>query len=198
MKRKNVGLKVANSIWLWGQGKAPAIPKFRELYGLTGGVISAVDLIKGIGRYAGFSPINVEGATGYLNTNYRGKAQGAIDGLKDMDFVFVHVEAPDEASHNGNYKEKIEAIERFDKDVVGLALNGLKRFDDFRIMVVSDHYTPVIKKTHTSEPAPFAWATRKELESVKQARGFTEKNAVTSGLLMTPGHTLMKHFLGAP
>jgi 2,3-bisphosphoglycerate-independent phosphoglycerate mutase len=198
IKRKNAGLKVANSIWLWGQGKAPAIPLFKELYGLTGGVISAVDLIKGIGRYAGFTPIHVEGATGYLNTNYRGKAQGALDGLNTMDFVFVHVEAPDEAGHNGNYKEKIEAIERFDKDVVGVALDGLKKFNDYRIMVVSDHYTPIIKKTHTAEPAPFAWATRKELESIKQVKGFTEKNAINDNLLMDPGHRLMEHFLGKP
>ncbi len=196
-KRKNAGLKAANSIWLWGQGKAPAIPTFKGIYDLTGGVISAVDLIRGIGGYAGFTPIHVDGATGYLNTNYRGKAQAALNGLKDMDFVFVHVEAPDEAGHNGNYKEKIEAIERFDKDVVGVALNGLKSFDDYRIMVVSDHYTPIIKKTHTSEPAPFAWATRKELESINQAKGFTEKNAINGNLLIAPGHTLMKHFLGA-
>lgn len=197
VRRKKAGLKEANSIWLWGQGKAPAIPKFKELYGLTGGVISAVDLIKGIGGYAGFTPIHVEGATGYLNTNYRGKAQGALDGLNNMDFVFVHVEAPDEAGHNGNYKEKIEAIERFDKDVVGVAIDGLKKFNDYRIMVVSDHYTPIIKKTHTSEPAPFAWATRKELDAVKHVKGFTEKNAINGNLLMAPGHTLMKHFLGA-
>ncbi|MBN1904335.1 MAG: cofactor-independent phosphoglycerate mutase [Deltaproteobacteria bacterium] len=197
IQRKKSGLKEANSIWLWGQGKAPAIPTFKELYGLSGGVISAVDLIKGIGRYAGFTPIQVEGATGYLNTNYRGKAQGALDGLNTMDFVFVHVEAPDEAGHNGNYKEKIEAIERFDKDVVGVAIEGLKKFNDYRIMVVSDHYTPVIKKTHTSEPAPFAWATRKELESPKEVKGFSEKTAVKSGLLIEPGHRLMAHFLGA-
>jgi 2,3-bisphosphoglycerate-independent phosphoglycerate mutase len=197
VRRKKAGLKEANSIWLWGQGKAPAIPKFKELYGLTGGVISAVDLIKGIGGYAGFTPIHVEGATGYLNTNYRGKAQGALDGLNNMDFVFVHVEAPDEAGHNGNYKEKIEAIERFDKDVVGVAIDGLKKFNDYRIMVVSDHYTPIIKKTHTSEPAPFAWATRKELDAVKHVKGFTEKNAINGNLLMAPGHTLMIHFLGA-
>ncbi len=197
IRRKKAGLKEANSIWLWGQGRAPAIPTFKELYDLTGGVISAVDLIKGIGRYAGFTPIYVEGATGYLNTNYIGKTQGALNGLDTMDFVFVHVEAPDEAGHNGNYREKIEAIERFDKYVVGVALEGLKKFNDYRIMVVSDHYTPVIKKTHTAEPAPFAWATRKELESPKEVKGFTEKTAVTSGLFIDHGHRLMACFLGA-
>jgi 2,3-bisphosphoglycerate-independent phosphoglycerate mutase len=196
-RRKKALLKEANSIWLWGQGKAPAIPLFSDIYGLQGGVISAVDLIKGIGKYAGFTPIYVEGATGYLDTNYRGKANGALNGLKDIDFVFVHVEAPDEAGHNGNYEEKIEAIESFDREVVGVALEGLERFDDYRIMVVSDHYTPVFKKTHTSEPAPFAWAGKDELAKEKAVKGFTEKNALESGLLIDPGHELMKNFLGA-
>lgn len=195
-KRKKALLKEANSIWLWGQGKAPALPAFRNIYGLEGGVISAVDLIKGIGKYAGLTSIHVDGATGYLDTNYRGKAEGAIEGLKNMDFVFVHVEAPDEAGHNGNYKEKIQAIESFDREVVGVALEGLKDFDDYRIMVVSDHYTPVIKKTHTSEPAPFAWAGREELEKVQKTLGFTEKYAAGSSLLIAPGHRLMEEFLG--
>ncbi len=195
-KRKRSLLKEANSIWLWGQGKAPAIPLFKDLYGLDGGVISAVDLIKGIGKYAGFTSIHVDGATGYLDTNYRGKAEGAVNGLNDMDFVFVHVEAPDEAGHNGNYKEKIQAIEAFDREVVGVALDGLKKFDDYRVMVVSDHYTPIVKKTHTSEPAPFAWASRAELEAAEKVKGFTEKYAVESDLLIDPGHELMKEFLG--
>ncbi len=195
-KRKRNLLKEANSIWLWGQGRAPAIPLFKDIYGLKGGVISAVDLIKGIGKYAGFDSIHVDGATGYLDTNYKGKAEEAINGLKDMDFVFVHVEAPDEAGHNGNCKEKIQAIESFDKEVVGTALEGLKQFDDYRVMVVSDHYTPIIKKTHTIEPAPFAWAARDELEKASQSRGFTEKASVDSGLLIDPGHKLMENFLG--
>ena len=195
-KRKRDLLNEANSIWLWGQGKAPALPLFKDTYGLEGGVISAVDLIKGIGKYAGFTSIPVEGATGYLDTNYRGKAEGAINGLEDMDFVFVHVEAPDEAGHNGNCREKIQAIESFDKEVVGVALDGLKKFDDYRIMVVSDHYTPIIRKTHTREPAPFAWASRQELESEGQTKGFTEKYAVESSLLIDPGQRLMEEFLG--
>ena len=195
-RRKRALLKEANSIWLWGQGKAPVIPMFKDQYGLEGGVISAVDLIKGIGKYAGLTSIHVDGATGYLDTNYRGKADGAINGLDDMDFVFVHVEAPDEAGHNGNYKEKIQSIESFDKEVVGVALNGLKKFDDYRIMVVSDHYTPVVKRTHTREPAPFAWADRHELETAEQVKGFTERYAVQSSLVIDPGHKLMEVFLG--
>ena len=183
--------KEANSIWLWGQGKAPKMPKFGEKYGIQGKVISAVDLIRGIGIYAGFRPIYVEGATGYLNTNYLGKAQAAIRALEEADFVFVHVEAPDEAGHAGSWEEKIEAIERFDKNVVGTVLEGLKRFEDYRVMVASDHLTPIVKRTHTGEPTPFAWATKVELETTRQGSPFTEKAALGSGLIFEEGHRLM-------
>lgn len=195
LKRRATGLKEANSIWLWGQGKAPAMPTFRERYGLRGGVISAVDLLKGIGIYAGFRPIPVEGATGYLNTNYRGKAEAALEALKDLDFVFLHVEAPDEAGHNGHVEEKILAIEYFDEKVVGTVLKGLAAFEDFRVMVVSDHLTPIVKKTHTSDPTPFAWADKKELEGGTKGASFTEKHASASGLLFDSGKDLMASFL---
>ncbi|MCD4716896.1 MAG: cofactor-independent phosphoglycerate mutase [Desulfobacterales bacterium] len=195
VERIRKGLKPANSIWLWGQGRAPKIPLFTEKFGLNGGVISAVDLLKGIGVYAGLEPINVKGATGYLDTNYRGKAEEALTGLGRLDFLFVHVEAPDEAGHNGNIEEKIQAIEAFDEKVVGSVLNGLERFEDYRIMVASDHYTPICKKTHTSEPAPFAWAGKKELESVREGPGFTEASAIQSGLFFEKGHDLMPAFL---
>jgi 2,3-bisphosphoglycerate-independent phosphoglycerate mutase len=195
LKRKKEGLKEANSIWLWGQGKAPRMPAFNERYGLRGGVISAVDLVKGIGIYAGFTPIHVEGATGYLNTNYRGKAEEALKGLKNLDFVFLHVEAPDEAGHNGNYREKIEAIEHFDRKVVGTVMEGLDDFADFRIMVVSDHFTPIVKRTHTGEPTPFAWAGKEELRSGPTGIPFTERSAMESGLFFDRGHELMEAFL---
>lgn len=195
ISRKEAGLNEANSIWLWGQGKAPSIPLFKDLYGLKGGVISAVDLIKGIGIYAGFRPIYVEGATGYLDTNYIGKAQGALNGLHDLDFIFLHVEAPDEASHNGNYKEKIQAIEAFDREVVGVVLEGLKEFEDYRVMVVSDHFTPIVKKTHTDDPTTFAWASREELDTLSKEAPFTEKAAKESGLMFDRGHELMQAFL---
>jgi len=195
VKRRKAGLKEANSIWLWGQGKAPRIQPFMERFGLTGGVISAVDLIKGIGVYLGFRPIHVEGATGYLNTNYRGKAEGALKGLEDLDFMLVHVEAPDEASHNGNYKEKIQAIESFDRDVVGVTLEGLKKFEDYRIMVISDHFTPIVRKTHISDPTPFAWAGKKGLASPPSNTPFTERAASASGLFFKKGHELMPSFL---
>jgi len=198
IERKKNCLKEANSIWLWGQGKAPELPFFKDKYGLDGGVISAVDLLKGIGFYAGFESIKVEGATGYLDTNYHGKAEGAIEGLKHLDFMFVHVEAPDEASHNGNIEEKVQAIEAFDEKVVGTVLEGMVQFDNYRIMVVSDHYTPISKKTHTSEPPPFAWASNNELDSGCEGPGFSEESAARSELIFQKGHNLMESFLNLP
>ena len=194
-KRRKEGLKEANSIWLWGQGKTPKIPLFRELHGLRGGVISAVDLVRGIGLYAGFSPIHVHGATGYLDTNYRGKAEGALEALKDLDFVFLHVEAPDEAGHNGNYREKIQAIESFDKEVVGTVLEGLKKYKEYRVMIISDHFTPIVRRTHTGDPTPFAWADSSDLRSSSKGPPFTEKAAKESGLMVDRGHELMSFFL---
>jgi 2,3-bisphosphoglycerate-independent phosphoglycerate mutase len=194
-KRRQRKEMEANSIWLWGQGRAPKLPRFEEKYGLKGAVICAVDLLRGIGIYAGFEPIYVEGATGYLNTNYRGKAEAALHVLKRLDFVFLHVEAPDEAGHAGNCKEKIEAIENFDHKVVGTVLEGLERFDDFRIMVVSDHLTPIPKRTHTGEPTPFAWASKRELERSGAGAVFSEDSARKSGLLVEQGWNLMDQFV---
>jgi 2,3-bisphosphoglycerate-independent phosphoglycerate mutase len=139
-----------NMIWLWGQGQKPAMPTFKEKFGLTGAVISAVDLIKGIGKIIGLEVIQVEGATGYYDTNYLGKAQAAIEALKKLDFVFVHVEAPDEAGHNGDLRMKIATIERFDKFVVGTILAHFKDREDFRLLVMPDHATPVNLRKHTS------------------------------------------------
>jgi len=195
VERRRAGLYEANSIWLWGQGKAPRLPLFKDKYGLKGGVISAVNLLKGIGVYAGFVPIHVEGATGYLNTNYQGKAEAALKGLASLDFIFLHVEAPDEAGHNGNCKEKIQAIEDFDEKVVGIVSEGLKDLEDYRIMVLSDHLTPISKRTHTSEPTPFAWASKKEIESVSEGPPFTEACARESGLIFERGHELIESFL---
>ncbi|MDZ7696431.1 MAG: cofactor-independent phosphoglycerate mutase [Deltaproteobacteria bacterium] len=194
-ERRRSGLKAANSIWPWGQGRALQLPSFQYQYGLKGGGISAVDLLRGIGVYAGLMPILVEGATGYLDTNYSGKAEEALKALDHLDFVFVHVEAPDEASHSGNVEDKIEAIEAFDAKVVGAILHGLERFDAYRVLVVSDHLTPIIKRTHTSDPTPFAWATKEELVGIKGTARFTEKSASASGLFFERGHELMPMFL---
>jgi len=193
--RRAQGLNAANSVWLWGQGRALSIPLFEDRFGLRGGVISAVDLLRGIGVYAGLKPITVEGATGYLDTNYAGKAQEAVAALNDLDFMFVHVEAPDEASHNGNIQEKLQAIEAFDEKVVGGVLTGLDPFSDYRIMVASDHFTPISIKTHASDPAPFAWATKAELDSGKEGPRFTEASAKASGLHFERGFDLMPSFL---
>lgn len=156
-KRISEGKNPGNSIWLWGQGFAPAFPLFSELYGLKGAIISAVDLVNGIGIYAGLDVIQVPGATGYLDTNYKGKGEYAMKALEDHDFVFVHVEAPDEAGHMGNLKAKIQAIEDFDEKVVGTVLKAAMVYpDDVTIMVLPDHPTPVALRTHTSVPIPFA------------------------------------------
>ena len=193
--RRANGRAAANSIWLWGQGRAPRLPSFSDRFGLQGGVISAVDLIKGIGIYAGFEPIHVEGATGYLDTNYRGKATEALAALRRLDFMFVHVEAPDEAGHSGNAAEKIQAIEAFDEKVVGIVLSGLQEFTDFRILVASDHLTPIPEKTHTAEPTPFAWASKSELAAAAAGGVFSENSAQLSGIHMDPGYELMPAFL---
>lgn len=152
-ERVKRGLLPANSIWLWGQGRKPHFPAFREKYGATGAVVAAVDLIKGIGALAGFSIPRVEGATGYLDTDYGAKAQCALELLSHHDVVYVHVEAPDEASHEGNLHEKIKAIENIDEKVVGRLLDRIG--EDVRIMVVTDHATPLSMRTHYACPVPF-------------------------------------------
>ncbi|MBW2304962.1 MAG: cofactor-independent phosphoglycerate mutase [Deltaproteobacteria bacterium] len=194
-RRRDAGLKEANSVWLWGQGRAPHMPPFRELRGLRGAVISAVDLLKGIGIYAGLTPIEVPGATGYIDTNYGGKVEAALEALREMDFVFLHVEAPDEAAHGGQTEEKILAIEYFDERVVGPVLEGLKTFEDYRVMVVSDHLTPIVKKTHTADPTPFAWAGKAELGRVSGGPPFSEVSAAASGVLFESGEALLAEFL---
>jgi len=144
----------ANMIWPWSPGKAPKYPKLKEKYGINGAVISAVDVIKGIGTYAGMNIIEVPGVTGYIDTNYEGKAKYALKSLEDHDFVLIHVEAPDEAGHMGDYTLKIKTIEDLDARLLGIILNEVK--DDFTIAILCDHLTPVTIKTHTSDPVPFA------------------------------------------
>jgi 2,3-bisphosphoglycerate-independent phosphoglycerate mutase len=182
IKRIEEGKNPGNSIWLWGQGYAPAYTPFGELYGLNGAIISAVDLVKGIGIYAGLDVIEVPGATGYLDTNYLGKAEYAIDALKDHDFVFVHVEAPDEAGHMGNMNAKIQAIEDFDGKVVGTVLKAAKEMDeDVTIMVLPDHPTPIALRTHTSNPIPVAIYCTSEKAS-DDADAFNEESVKKGSL----------------
>jgi 2,3-bisphosphoglycerate-independent phosphoglycerate mutase len=196
LRREQAGKLPANSIWLWGQGKRPQMPTLQELYGLNGAVISAVDLIKGIGIYAGMKVINVPGATGYLDTNYRGKAEAALAALKEVDLVYVHVEAPDEAAHSGNLADKIEAIERFDAEVVGTILAGLDAVSPCRIMVLPDHPTPVKRMTHTKDPVPFIfYGSAGEFPPCTPVTGYSEKNARSTGLHVNPGHLLLRHLV---
>ena len=195
LERINRGKKPANAIWLWGQGRAPRMDKLTDRYQITGGIISAVDLLNGIGVYAGLKPINVEGATGYTDTNYVGKAQKALAALKELDFVFVHVEAPDEMGHEGNLSGKIKAIEDFDEKVVGTVLKGINELGDVRVMVLSDHPTPLIMRTHSSDPSPFAIYSSLPGENRRSGLSYGETMAKTSGLVVTPGYNLMDIFI---
>ena len=188
-ERKKRGLYEANSIWLWGQGKAPRLPSFKERFGLSGGIISAVDLIKGLGILAGLVPIKVKGATGYIDTNYKGKGEKAIEFLKDNDFVLIHIEAPDEAGHNADIDGKIYAIEMIDKDVLGTIMNASF---EYSVLVISDHFTPISKRTHTKEPVPFVFARRSQLNG--RIRKFCEKEAYSSGVIYK-GDELILSFL---
>jgi len=192
-KRKDAGELPANSVWLWGHGKTPKITPYKEKFGLSGAVISAVDLIKGIGICAGLDVINVEGATGYIDTNYLGKAQAALTALETHDFVYVHVEAPDEASHAGRMDHKIQAIEDFDRQIVGTVLEGIKKFGEYVILCTPDHPTPVKLMTHTSDPVPFI-IYRGGNEAGNGATSYDEFQAKSTGLSME-GHALMKALL---
>jgi 2,3-bisphosphoglycerate-independent phosphoglycerate mutase len=183
----------ANMIWLWGQGKKPNMPKFLEKFGVSGSVICAVDLIKGLGKTLGLDVINVPGATGYYDTDYEGKARAALSSLEKKDFVFLHVEAPDEAGHNGDLREKITAIERFDQLVVGTILKALKHKKNFRILVLPDHATPVSLKTHTSDAVCFGIFGKGIT-----GRGFlkySEKEAEKSDLYFENGFELMDYLI---
>lgn len=189
------GLPAANSIWIWGEGRRISLPDFKESFGLKGTVISAVDLTKGLGLCAGLKSIDVEGATGGLDTNYRGKARAALRELHDgQDFVFVHVEAPDEAGHLGDTRAKIEAIEKIDSQVLGELLPGLEAFDDFKLLVLPDHPTPLSLRTHVAEAVPFVIYHNKSPRS-NDVSGFDEGSARLSGLEINQGHCLMSHFL---
>jgi 2,3-bisphosphoglycerate-independent phosphoglycerate mutase len=158
-------------------------------------MISAVDLLKGIGIIAGLKVFTVEGATGYIDTNYEGKAKMALDVLNFMDFVFVHLEAPDEMGHEGNAEGKIRAIELFDEKIVGPILTKINSFGDYRIIVLSDHPTPLDVRTHVSDPSPFAVLSSIQEENRATGLPFNEINAKESNLLISPGHLLMGKFI---
>lgn len=179
------GLKPANGIWLWGEGKAPSMQTLQEQYGVSGALISAVDLLKGIGVYAGMEIIDVPGATGYLDTNYQGKVDGALAALKNKDLVFVHVEAPDEAGHQGLLAEKMQAIEDFDQRIVQPIIAALAG-TDFRLAVAMDHFTPLATRTHSAQAVPVII-----YDSRQQGQGcglpYTEESGVKSGKELADG-----------
>ena len=154
-KRIKEGKLPCNMLWLWGEGKKPAMPKLAERFGITGTMVSAVDLLKGLGVLGGLDTPEIDGATGYIDTNYEGKAQAALEALKTQDFVFVHLEAPDESGHNGRLDHKIQAIEDFDQKIVKTIVEELRRQgESFRVVVTMDHFTPLALRTHTSDPVP--------------------------------------------
>jgi 2,3-bisphosphoglycerate-independent phosphoglycerate mutase len=194
-ERVKRGEKPANSIWLWGQGKKISLPTFREKYSIDGALVSAVDLMKGIGINAGFEILQVPGITGYLDTNYAGKAEAALKALERVDIAYIHVEAPDEAGHSGNYADKIKALEDLDSLVVGTVLRGAASFDDCRILLLPDHATPIELKTHSEEPVPFViYDSRRKKDNRDAAfdEGITERDDI---LVFEQGHTLMDYFI---
>jgi len=190
-RRQREGELTANSIWLWGHGRAPKMPTFQEQFGITGAVISAGDLIKGIGIYAGLDVINVPGATGYIDTNYQGKAEAALEALKTRDFVYLHVEAPDEASHAGNLEDKVRAIELFDELVVGTVMAGLPALGDYRVLLLPDHPTPVRKMTHTLGAVPYVLYGSDGAFAAATGSAYSEKEAAETGFVVDPGFRLM-------
>jgi 2,3-bisphosphoglycerate-independent phosphoglycerate mutase len=191
--RRDLGENPATGIWLWGQGRPTAMPSFQERFGVVGATIAAVDVIRGLARCVGFELIDVAGATGYLDTNYRGKGDAAVAALDDFDFVVVHVEAADEAGHNGDLAAKIEALERIDEHIVGPVLARVRAFDHWKIMAAPDHPTPVGRRIHTATPPPFCIAGEAVYSVL--ARTFSEANAEMSDLHCDPGYELIEYLL---
>lgn len=190
-KREEKGKRRATSIWLWGQGRAPTLPSLRERFGINGGVISAVDIINGLGVYAGLERIPVPGITGFFDTNYKGKGEYGLRALQEKDLIFIHVEAPDEAGHMGNLEMKIKSIEEFDEKVIGTLLDGMGRWPDWKILLLPDHPTPIALKTHVPDPVPFALFSSAEKQGRKGV-GFNEKDAGGTGIVVKNGFQLLE------
>jgi 2,3-bisphosphoglycerate-independent phosphoglycerate mutase len=194
------GKKPATHVWFWSGGKRPAIQSFQQKYGKSGAVISAVDLVFGIGIAAGLEPIHVPGVTGLLDTNYAGKINTALEALKSKDFVYVHVEAPDEMAHAGDVNKKVQAIEDFDAKIVGPAFHSARKFPEGLILAVAtDHSTPIKIRTHARDMVPIViYDTRWEMKQTKKNRRFTEKDARNSKLpIFSTGGQFMRYFLSS-
>ena len=190
---KAQGKSGANSVWLWGQGTQPALTPLQERFGLSGPVISAVDLVKGLGVLAGLDPVEVPGATAWLDTNYAGKVQAALDGLKEHNFAYLHVEAPDEAGHSGKLELKMEAIELFDQNVVGPVMEGLKELGPHRVMLLFDHYTPLATKGH--DPSPVAYVIWDSEKAGPGGEAFNETAALKAMPEPVLGYKLIERLL---
>lgn len=193
--REEKGLRPANSIWLWGEGVRANLINFKEKFGVKASMISAVDLLKGIGKFSGMNVVEVEGATGYIDTNFEGKAQAAIDEFKNgQDFVYIHVEAPDECGHRHEIENKPKAIEYIDKLILNPVNEYLKGTgEDYKILITPDHATPLALKTHTNDPVPFMiYCSNKPQNGVEH---FNENTAKETGLYVETGHSLMNTFI---
>lgn len=195
LKRISEGKRPANAIWLWGQGSRPSLPLFEKLYGVKGSVISAVDLLKGIGICAGMNTPDVEGATGYIDTNFEGKAQKAVEELENgSDFVYIHIEAPDECGHRNEPENKVKAIELIDSRVLPIVLEALEKYDDYKVMILPDHPTPIVTGTHASDPVPFMIYHKKD-EKDSGVDSINEETASKTGIFIEEGSSLMGRFL---
>ena len=194
LKRISEGKRPANSIWLWGEGRKPMLPQFEGLYGMKGAVVSAVDLLKGIAKCAGMAAPDVEGATGYIDTNFEGKAQAGVEALKNgCDYVYLHFEAPDECGHRREPENKVKSIEMIDSRVLPILLEELEEYDDYKLMILPDHPTPIVTATHASDPVPFMIYHKKaETEGVETVN---EETAKQTGIFVSSGVELMKKFL---
>jgi 2,3-bisphosphoglycerate-independent phosphoglycerate mutase len=181
-------------MWFWGEGVRKPLMPFEEKYGLKGSVISAVDLLKGIGKFSGMNVVNVEGATGYIDTNFEGKAQACIKELEaGQDFVYIHVEAPDECGHRYEIENKKRSIELIDEKILGPVLEALEKYDDYKVLVCPDHPTPLSLKTHTNDPIPFMIYHKKA--EVSGVDTWNERTSKETGLFVSEGYTLMDKFL---
>jgi len=194
-RREARGEKIATDIWLWGQGKRPAVPTLHARFGKTGGLITAVDVVGGLGRLAGLERIDVPGITGFIDTNYVGKGEYALRALDRHDLVFIHVESTDETGHMGDVELKVKAIEDLDEKVIGTVLAGIDRFGDYRVMVLPDHATPVSTKTHAADPVPFLIYDSRS--SCGSGRAYNEREAAATGELIDEGHLLIGQFLAS-
>ena len=192
-KRESEGKKVATQCWLWGQGVSPVLKKFQDIHGLKGAIISAVDLVRGVGILIGWKRIDVPGATGYLDTDYAAKGRYALEALKEHDLVCVHVEAPDEASHEGRADAKVDALEKIDRHIVGPLLQELPKYKDWRILISPDHRTPLLTRAHSHGHVPFAIAGS-GISSAHQ-NSYDEETAKSGPWKFDKGHDLMGKFL---